>query len=161
MSRMQDALRAPPMLFACECRDANGVLRWAEAVPNLVTREGCTGLIDAWLNGSGYTAAWYLLLTSSGTPADTDTLASHTGWTELAPYSGNRPAITWGTTVGGSNTAATITFAITATAIVGGAGCCTVASGTGGLLYNVAQFSVPRAVVSGETLSVTPTLLAN
>ena len=155
-----EPLVAPRMTFAFECRDAEGNLRWSETVENLVTTAGKTDLIDKYLKGSAYTAAWYLLLMGTGTPAVGDTLASHAGWSEVTPYTGNRPSITWGTTASGSNTASAVSITINATATVAGAGCCTAATGTSGVLYNAALFASSRSVVSGDTLAVTVTLSA-
>lgn len=129
---------------------------------NVVTTVGKTDILDKYLKGSGYTAAWYLGLAGAGTKSAADTLASHAGWTELTPYAGNRPAITWGTTSSGSNTASQISFPITGTATVAGLFICTAASGTSGTMYNVVDFSSgSRSVVNADTLNVTPTLSAN
>jgi len=153
-----DTMPAPRMWFDVECIGADGRLKWRERVHNVVCTAGKTDLIDKYLKGSSYTAAWYIILAGSGTKAAGDTLASHAGWTEQTPYAGNRPAITWGTTTSGSNTASAVSISINASATVAGAGCCTVNSGTSGVLYNVSDFSASRSVVSGDTLNVTPTL---
>jgi len=119
---------------------------------------GKTDIIDKYLKGAAYTAAWYLLLAGSGTKAVGDTLASHAGWSEVTAYSGSRPAITWGTTSAGSNTASAVTFTMNGAYTVAGAGCCTVASGTSGTLYNAGDFATPRSGGSGDTINVTVTL---
>ena len=102
MSKMLDALPAPSMVFDIECIGPDGEVKWRETVRNLVTTPGKTDIIDKYLKGSGYTAAWYLILKGAGSIAAADTPASHAGWTESTPYAGNRPAITWGTTSAGS-----------------------------------------------------------
>lgn len=158
MSKMMDALPAPSMVFDIECIGPDGEVKWRETVHNLVTTPGKTDIIDKYLKGSGYTAAWYLILKGAGSIAAADTLASHAGWTESTPYAGNRPAITWGTTSAGSNTATAVAITINATATVAGAGCCTVNTGTSGVLYNMSDFAASRSVASGDTLNVTPTL---
>lgn len=158
MSKMMDALPAPSMVFDIECIGPDGEVKWRETVRNLVTTPGKTDIIDKYLKGSGYTAAWYLILKGAGSIAAADTLASHAGWTESTPYAGNRPAITWGTTSAGSNTATAVAISINATATVAGAGCCTVNTGTSGVLYNMSDFAASRSVASGDTLNVTPTL---
>jgi hypothetical protein len=155
---LSDALPAPAAVFDIECVGADGRVKWRESVRNLVTTPGKTDIIDKYLKGSSYTAAWFLLLAGAGTKAAGDTLASHAGWSELTPYSGNRPAITWGTTSSGSNTSSAVSIAITGTATVAGAGTSSVNTGTSGILYNVADFSSSRAVVNGDTLNVTVTL---
>jgi hypothetical protein len=155
---LADAMQAPAALFEFECIGADGSVKWRESVRNLVTTPGKTDIIDKYLKGSSYTAAWFVILAGAGTKAAGDTLASHAGWSEVTPYSGNRPAITWGTTSGGSNTSVATSIAITGTATVAGAGTSSVNSGTSGILYNVADFSASRSVVNGDTLNVTITL---
>jgi hypothetical protein len=156
---MQDSISAPKAHFSITCLDADGNVKWNEEVDNLVLTNGKTDIVDKYLKGSAYTAAWYLLLKGAGSIVVGDTLASHGGWTELQPYAGtNRPAITWGTTASGSNTSSTVGISINATATVAGAGITPVQTGTSGLLYNAADFSVARSVVSGDTLNVTVTI---
>jgi hypothetical protein len=156
---MQEYINAPKAHFSIACLDADGKVKWSEEVDNLVLTAGKTDIVDKYLKGTAYTAAWYLLLKGAGSIVVGDTLASHSGWTELQPYAGtNRPAITWGTTASGSNTSSTVGISINATATVAGAGITPVQTGTGGLLYNAADFSVARSVVSGDTLNVTVTI---
>lgn len=152
------SVMAPRMRVEVEhIRD--GQLLWRGTFFNVVTTVGKTDILDKYLKGSGYTAAWYLGLAGAGTKAVGDTLASHAGWTEVTPYAGNRPAITWGTTSGGSNTATQVSYSCTSGATVAGLFVCTVNTGTSGTMYNVVDFSGgSRAVVSGDTLNVTPTL---
>jgi hypothetical protein len=78
----------------------------------------------------------------------------------VTPYSGNRPAITFGTTAAGSNTAAAVSYSITASATVAGAFVASVNSGTSGKLYSAGDFAAARSVVSGDTLNVTLTVSA-
>ena len=155
---MRDTVEAPFMLFDFVCIGADGAVKWCERVHNVVCTAGKTDILDKYLKGSAYTAAWYLILAGAGTNAAADTLASHAGWSEATPYAGNRPAITWGSTTAGSNTSSAVSISITGTATVAGAGCCTVNSGTSGVLYNVSDFAASRSVVSGDTLNVTVTL---
>lgn len=154
----EDAVKAPRALFHVECFDADGNLKWVEDVYNVVTTAGKTDILDKYLKGSSYTAAWYCGLKGTGSAVVGDTLASHGGWSEVTPYAGNRPSITWGTTSSGSNTSSTVSYSINATATVAGAFTTTAASGTSGVLYNAADFSASRAVASGDTLNVTLTL---
>lgn len=156
--RLTDALPAPRVTFYFVCTDADGNVRWTETVRNTVTTAGKTDIVDKYLKGSSYTAAWYMLLKGSGTISASDTLASHAGWTEITAYSGSRPSITWGSTSSGSNTSSGVAFSINGTATVAGAGICTAASGTSGVLYNVANFGTARDVLSGDTLTVTMTI---
>ena len=155
-----DSFPAPGMWIEVECIGPDGKLKWRECVHNLVTTAGKTDIIDKYLKGSAYTAAWYCILKGTGSVAVGDTLASHAGWTEATPYAGNRPAITWGTTSAGSNTSSAVSISINATATVAGAGTSSVNTGTSGTLYNIADFSASRSVASGDTLNVTYTLSA-
>lgn len=161
MSQISDGFAAPSMVMLVECIGADGQLRWREEVHNVVCTAGKTDIIDKYLKGSAYTAAWYVILAGTGTKAAADTLASHAGWAEVTPYAGNRPAITWGTTSAGSNTSSATSISINATATVAGAGSCTVNTGTSGVLYNVSDFSSSRSVISGDTLNVTMILSAS
>lgn len=153
-----EVLTAPSLIYRVECVGPDGVVKWIEEFENLVTTVGKTDIVDKYLKGSAYTAAWYLLLKGAGSAAAGDTLASHAGWSELTPYSGNRPAITWGTTSSGSNTSSAVSISITATATVAGAGICTVNTGTSGTLYSAGDFSASRGVASGDTLNCTMTI---
>lgn len=160
-----DGIDAPWAVFEAVCTGPDGQEKWREKCRNIVTLEGKTLLMNV---GFFTTAkpAWFLLLTSAGTKAVGDTLATHAGWTELTPYSGNRPAVAYtaATTVsvsGAQVTHTAVTFAITATATVAGCGVCTVATGTTGILYNAGDFSAARSVAAGDSLSVTTQLSLN
>lgn len=153
-----EAFKAPSLVYRVECVGADGAVKWLEEFANLVTTVGKTDIVDKYLKGSSYTAAWYLGLKGTGTAAAGDTLASHAGWSEVNPYSGNRPSISWGTTSGGSNTASVNSFSITGTATVAGAFIASAASGTSGTLYSAGDFASSRSVVSGDTLNVTATV---
>jgi hypothetical protein len=147
-------------LYHVQCFAPDGSLRWTEEVPNLVVNVGLNDLLDKYFKGSTYTAAWFVGLKGAGTIAAGDTLASHGGWSELTGYTGDRKALTLGSVSAQSvnNSASKASFAINATATVAGAFLCTVTSGTGGILYGAADFSVARSVLSGDTLEVTATL---
>ena len=153
-----EELGAPHFNYLVECFDKDGNLKWSELIKNLVTTEGKNDILDKYFKGSAYTAAWYLGLKGTGSAAAGDTLASHSGWSEVTPYSGNRPAITFGTTSSGSNTATAVSYSINATATVAGAFLSSVNTGTSGKLYSAGDFAASRSVVSGDTLNVTPTV---
>lgn len=146
----------PAISYLFECRDAEGNLKWSELVHNIVTTEGMNHALGVILKGVTQVTTWYMGLAGAGTKAAGDTLASHAGWSELTPYSGNRPAITWGTVSAGSVTGTAVAFSITGTATVAGAFVGSVNTGTSGTLYSVADFSVARGVANGDTLNVTP-----
>ena len=156
-----EEVRAPRFTYEVECIGADGRLKWRETFSNLVTTAGKTDIIDKYFKGSAYTAAWYLGLKGTGSAAAGDTLASHAGWSEVTPYSGNRPAITFGTTSSGSNTATAVSYTINDSATVAGAFVASVNTGTSGTLYSVGDFTSSRSVVSGDTLNVTLTVSAS
>lgn len=159
---MDDSIEkfAPRFTYNVECLGADGQVKWVEKYENLVTTVGKTDLIDKYFKGSAYTAAWFLGLKGAGVVAVGDTLASHAGWVEVNPYAGNRPAITFGTTAAGSNTASVVGFPITGTATVAGAFVGSVNTGTAGVLYSAGDFAQSRNVVNGDTLNVTLTVSA-
>lgn len=155
---LYEEIEAPAFAYDIECFDSDGRLKWREHIENLVTTVGKTDIVDKYFKGSAYTAAFYLGLKGTGSAAVGDTLASHAGWSEVTPYSGNRPAITFGTTSSGSNTASAVSYSINATATVAGAFICTVNTGTSGTLYSAGDFAASRSVASGDTMNVTPTV---
>lgn len=158
-----DACPAPRAAFAFECLGPDGAVKWRDGFSNVVTTSGKQNLLDVYL-GATAKPSWFVILKGTGTPAAGDTLATHATWTEATPYTGNRPAITFGAATVVNTTGAqvvngtAVSFAITATATVAGAGVCTAATGTTGTLYNVGDFAAARSVASGDTLAVTITL---
>lgn len=158
---LAEAALAPRFTYEVECVGADGKVKWRERIENLVTTVGKTDLIDKYFKGSAYTAGFFMGLKGTGTAAVGDTLASHAGWAEVTPYAGNRPAITFGTTSAGSNTATAVSYTINATATVAGAFVATVNTGTAGTLYSAGDFAASRSVVSGDTLNSTLTVSAS
>jgi len=157
-------------VFAIQCHDKDGNLKWEAESHNLVVNVGLQDMNSKYFTGSGYTAAWYLGLYGAGasnTPAAADTMSSHAGWTEVVAYSqSTRPACTFGTPTTAdpsvaTNSASAATFSINGTTTVGGAFLTSnsTKSGTTGTLFSAADFSSPgdRSVVSGDTLTVTYT----
>jgi hypothetical protein len=152
-------------VYKVECFDSNGNLKWVEETPNTVVNAGLDDLLDKYLKGSTYTAAFYVWLKGTGSIAAGDTMASHAGWSEITAYSeGVRQTLTLGTVSSQSvdNSASKAAFSINGTATVAGAFVVTDSTkgGTSGTLYGVADFSASRNVESGDTLNVTCTLTA-
>ena len=158
-------------VYKVQCHDAQGNLKWEDENHNLVVNVGLQDMNAKYFTGSAYTAAWYLGLYGAGasnTPAASDTMSSHAGWTEVTAYSqSTRPACTFGTPTTANpsvatNSASAATFSINATTTVGGAFLTSsnTKGGTTGTLFSAADFSSPgdRSVVSGDTLTVTYTL---
>lgn len=132
------------------------LLIWQEDFKNLVVTAGLNKYLDATLKTGSSTPTWYVGLKGSGTPAAGDTLASHGTWSEINPYSGNRPVWTAGTVASGSvdNSAARASFTMTSATTVYGAFMASVSTGTSGTLLGVGDFSSSRAVVTNDVLNV-------
>lgn len=157
-------------VFAIQCHDKDGNLKWEAESHNLVVNVGLQDMNAKYFTGSAYTAAWYIGLYGAGasnTPAAADTMSSHAGWTEVVAYSqATRPACTFGTPTTAdpsvaTNSASPASFSINGTTTVGGAFLTSnsTKSGTTGTLFSAVDFSAPgdRSVVSGDTLTVTYT----
>ncbi len=151
--------------YRVECYGPDGVLKWVEEFPNLVTTAGKNALVTNTFKTIPGSVAWYVgLVDNAGWTAyaAADTMASHTGWAEGTPYSNaTRPAWTPGAVSGGSvdNSASKAVFTINATLTVRG---CFLTDnntkgGTTGTLYGVGDFAASRSVLSGDTLNVTVT----
>ena len=163
--------------YQVECRDAQGNLKWTEEFPNLVNAIGKQLMLDTLLKGSAYTVTGpYLGLigTTSPTFAASDTMTSHSGWTEFINYTVGGSAVR-GTAVFGSSTstgsspsnvttstATAITYTITGAGgnvtgcfLVTGSGASSTQSNTGGTLYSAGAFATAKTVTAGDTVSVT------
>jgi len=157
--------------YTIQCFDAQGNLKWEATSKNLVVNVGLQDMNAKYFTGSAYTAAWYIGLYGAGasnTPAASDTMSSHAGWTENTGYSNaTRPVCTFGTPTTANpsvatNSASPASFTINATSTVGGAFLVSNSTkgGTTGTLYSAADFGSPgdRSVASSDILNVTYTL---
>lgn len=162
--------------YKIECLDSEGNLKWVEEFDNLVPNVGLNDVLDKYLKGSSYTAAFYVgLLQVAGSPAIVagDTMASHSGWTEFAGYTMSpdvRPTLTLGTVASQSvdNSASTASFSITlaspVSSTIDGAFIATdnAKSGTAGILFSAGFFTGgAKSVGNGDTLNVTATITAS
>ena len=154
--------------FNVICYKENGDIKWEGKHPNLVVNTGLQSMNTNHFKGSSYTASFFIGLVTGPAAGTTfaagDTLASHSGWTESIAYSGNRPAVTFGTASTAdpsviTNSSSPSSFTMNATLVVGGAFLCTVNTGTSGILFSASDFASPgdRSVVSGDVLNVTYT----
>jgi len=155
------------------CHDSNGVEKWEERNKNLVTTAGANHILDGTFKSGTQITSWYVGLTNTGsTLAIADTMASHSGWTELAhttKYDETvRQTLTLGSISGTTtstcdNDSSKATFSMNATSTVAGAFVVSnnaSASVTAGTLYGVVDFGSERGVISGDTLTVKVTLTA-
>jgi hypothetical protein len=153
--------------FRMECYDKDGLLKWEAESQNLVVNVGLQYMAGTALTSTTQITTWYIGLYGAGasnTPAATDTMSSHIGWTEVTPYAGNRPTATFAAATNANpsvvtNSASVAAFSINATQTVGGAFLTSnnTAGGSTGTLFSAADFQSPgdRSVVSGDTLNVT------
>jgi hypothetical protein len=146
-----------------EFRDPAGNLQWEKDLDNLVVTTGRDSMLDEFLAGSSYTAAFYCsLVDGASTPtfAAGDTMASHAGWTENTSYTeATRPAPSWSASSGGTKSfSAAVTFTYTGAATIAGAFLTTNSTkgGTTGTLYSAGAFTGGSQSItsSGGTLSV-------
>lgn len=85
VKKVRQRMRAPRARFDVVCFDKDGVELWRDVSFNVVTTVGKIDLLDKYLAGSAYTAAWFCGLISSvgySAVAAADTMASHAGWNE-------------------------------------------------------------------------------
>ena len=166
-------------VFTVTCFDKEGNLKWEDQFHNLVMNVGLQDLNTQYFTGSAYTAAWYLgLITGPGSGTSfgaTDTMSSHTGWTEFINYTGtDRIAADFGTATNADPSVilnSTGTGGSPAVYTISGAGG-TIAgaflttgvtkSGTTGILFSAGDFSGgDKIVASGDTVNVTYTFNAD
>lgn len=151
-------------VYTVTCVGADGAVKWVDTFDNAVVTVGKALLLNAMFAGTTPITTWYLGLVNGATApsySDSDTMASHAGWSETVPYSNaTRPAAVFSATATNSIAAAAATFNINATATVAGAFLVSnnTKSGTTGTLYSAGNFSTGnRSILSGDTLNVTYT----
>jgi hypothetical protein len=160
--------------FVIECYDKDGKIKWIDESKNLVVNVGLQYMAGSALTSTAQITTWYVGLYGAGasnTPAATDTMSSHAGWTEVTDYSeSTRVAATFAaaTLPTGSgnpsvvtNSASKAQFTMNATTTVGGAFLTSnnTKGGTTGTLFSAKDFDSPgdRSVVSGDVVLVTYT----
>jgi hypothetical protein len=153
-------------VFKIRCIAPDGTIKWEDEAKNLVTNEGLDHILGVELAAGTQVTSWYLGLTDgTPTPAAADTLATHTGWTEVTAYTGDRKAFTPGSVSSQSvdNSASKASFAINANSTtVGGAFLASAPTGTTGTLLSVAAFtSGDKVADSGDTVEVQYTFNAS
>jgi hypothetical protein len=152
--------------FTVTCTDADGKVKWADEIRNLVTTVGKNDVLDKYHSGAAYTAAPLMGLKGAGTAVVGDTQASHAGWLEVGlanqpTYSGNRKVPAYSAAAAGvKSTSAAVSFTITGTGTVAGCfvnmGGAAAIDSTGGVLYSAGDFTLgARAVQPTDILNVT------
>lgn len=164
--------------YHVECRDKDGNLKWEESFPNLVNAVGKELMLNTLLRTSGtYTTVGpYLGLIDGASPtfAASDTMSSHSGWSEFTNYTVGGSAVrgtasfsastSTGSTPSNVTTcaASAITYTITGGGgtvggcfLVTGSGASSTQSNTSGTLYSAGAFATAKVTTAGDTVSVT------
>jgi len=161
------------------CRDKDGNVKWEDGFENQVVQVGKQLALNTLLyTASGYTLVGpYLGLIATSTGySPTDTMSSHSDWTEFTNYTVGGSAIR-GTavfasatgnnvTTPGSNivtsSATAITYTITGAGgtvtgcfLVTGSGASSTLSSTTGTLWSAGGFAVSKTTTAGDTVTVT------
>jgi len=148
--------------YFIEHRNKDGKLIGLYRVPNGITDGGMEDLLDVAFGNDTQHALWYIgLIDNAGysAVADSDTLASHAGWSENTDYTGNRKNWAVGTASSRSiSNGTTADFAINATATLKGIFVTDQETGTTGVLWSTALFSSTVSVQNGDTLKITYTV---
>jgi hypothetical protein len=99
----------------------------------------------------------YIGLKGPGDANPTDTLSSHSGWSEVTDYTGNRKVWNTGQVLNQeiSNSANPAEFSINGDCTCAGIFITDVSTGTSGDLYEVEDFQSENPLESGDTLEVT------
>lgn len=156
--------------YVVECYDKDKNLKWVAESKNLVVNVGLQYMAGVALTSTAQITSWYVGLYGAGasnTPAASDTMSSHAGWTENTTYSNaTRVAATFAAATNANpsvvtNSASKAQFDINGSTTIGGAFLTSGSAkgGTTGTLFSAADFASPgdRSVVSGDILLVTYT----
>jgi hypothetical protein len=132
---------------------------------NDITTEGKNHLLDVVFSGGTAVTTWYIGLIdnlSFSSLLAGDTLASHTGWSELIPgtdYTGNRQAWVEAAAASGSKASSSdSTFPILTTKTIYGILIASAATGTSGTLMATGAFDATIGVQNGDSFKVSYTI---
>lgn len=132
---------------------------------NGITNEGINNLLDVHFGAEAQITDWYMgLVNNSGFSAfaDTDTMNSHSGWSEFTTYNeSDRPA--WAPSSASNRSisnSSSVDFSITGSGTIKGIFVVSddTKSGTSGTLWATAAFASNVAVINGDVLKVTYTV---
>jgi hypothetical protein len=158
--------------YRATCRAfEGGPVLWEETFDNVVTTAGKNYMLDNFITGSSFTQVGpYMGLVSSvswSATAATDTMSSHSGWTEAgssnAPTFSARGTPSWSSSSGGAkSTSSAVSFTMTGSGtlegafIVLGSGASSTIGNTSGTLFSAGAFSGgAQPVNSGNVVTVT------
>jgi hypothetical protein len=148
-------------------RDARGNVLWEEHIPNGIVNGALNDILSVYFAAGTQKTTWYAgLINNSGFSAlsSSDTISSHTGWSESSDYSESvRQTWTPGAVASGiiTNPSAMV-FTANATVTIKGAFLVSNSTkgGTTGQLWATGAFSATQSLSSGQTLSVSYSLTA-
>ena len=151
--------------FLFECFNPDGSLAWRELVPNGVTTAGLNDMLQVAFNSGTQKTSWFLALINNAgytAVALADTMASHSGWTELTDYNeATRPTWVAAAAAGGSiSNSSTGNFTnTTANNQVRGAFLVSdnTKGGATGTLWATALLSTVRTLNAGQVLKISYT----
>lgn len=135
---------------------------WQDTFPNIMVTEGLTEVLENFFRTS-VTPGFYIFLIDSTTgPAPGDTMASHSGWTEVTSYDeAVRQTLTFSAASALSIAGVQDTFTISATvdvdgvAVVGSTGASSTKSDSNGTLISAANFTGgTRSLIDNDVLNI-------
>jgi len=159
------------------CRDAEGNVKWEDGFENQVVQVGkILAMNNTFFSATSIVGPYLGLINTSTGYSATDTMSSHSDWTEFTAYtvsgSAQRPTAVFTTATGnnvtttGGNVVTSAATAITYT-ITGSGGVvtgCFLVTGTGasqtfgsttGTLWSAGGFAVAKTTTAGDTVTVT------
>lgn len=154
--------------FDVLCFSRERKLLWWDRIKNAPTLAGLTDALSVVFGAGAQRTAWYAGLidhASFTAVSSSDTMASHSGWTEAQNYlAGTRPA--WGPLTIANALAvnpSVMSFELTADKVIQGIflASSSTKGGTAGILWATALFSSPRTLSNGQFLTATYTLRAS
>lgn len=159
------------------CKDVNGNLKWEEQFENQVVQVGkILAMNNTFYSQTSIVGPYLGLIATSSGYSPTDTMSSHSDWTEFVNYtvggSAVRGTAVFATATGnnvttsGSNivtsSATAITYTITGAGgtitgcfLVTGTGASSTQSSTTGTLWSAGGFAVAKTTTAGDTVAVT------
>lgn len=148
------------MHYTFTAYDAKGNLKWSREFDNLVVMTGRNELLNNTFDTAASGVNWYIGLKGAGTVAAGDTMASHSGWSEITNYDESaRPAWTKNaasSTGSMSNSSAKAVFTINAPVTVAGALMTnnSTKGGSTGTLFGAGDFASARSLEISDVLNV-------
>jgi hypothetical protein len=156
---MQDSSFSVGGRFQAYAFDDLGNLLWTEKFRNGVTDEGLLSILDVYFRNQAQQAAWYVApITVTTTVSASDTLASHSGWTESTAYTeSTRPA--WSPPAASANilkNTTSVAFTFNASTLVDGLMLASddTKGDVTGTLWCTGLFSTQRSLSSGQELRI-------